>query len=1099
MLVVKWTGPGSRCVSIEKRIINFKNKRRMKKEHSVKKWKGLLFAMLWTVSLGMFAQNITVRGTVTDESGVTVIGATIIVEGSAGVGTTTDYDGNYELDNLPADASLVFSYVGMKTQVIPVNNRTVINVVLSTDSELLDELVVVGYGVQKKVNVTGAVSSIDSKALESRPVQNVSQALQGVIPGLNLSQTNAGGTLNSQMSINIRGAGTIGDGSSSSPLILIDGVEGNLNAINPADIENISVLKDAASSSIYGARAAFGVILVTTKSGRSGKPSVSYQANVRFADASQVPTMLDSYRFGQYFNEAARNSGQGAIFSDEALQKMLDYQAYQNGTYTGELTDENRDAIMYGTTADSNNRWLLYGGANASTDWFGEMYRDWVPSNEHNLSVSGGTEDITYLVSGNFLDQNGLIRHGKDQFNRYSLNGKITAKLADWATMNYSNRWVREEYSRPSYMSGLFFHNIARRWPTNPVFDPNGNYLEGNEILQMRDGGIDSDQKDYLYQQIQFVFEPVQDWFIRAEGNYNTITRFNHWDVLPIWGYDSNNEPFAAPWQGGDAGQSSVYEGAVKDNFVSVNLYSDYTWLVNDVHNFKVMGGTNIDMMKTRNLSGSKKDLITPLVPTLNTATNPTPSVSGGYGHWSTLGFFGRFNYNYLDRYMLEANVRHDGSSRFVGDQRWGTFPSFSAGWNIAGEEFFAPMADKISMLKLRASWGQLGNMNTNSWYPFFQSMPVSTGNGAWLVDGRKPNTSSAPGIVSSLMTWETIQSWNVGLDWNALNGRLTGSFDLFKRITKDMIGPAPELSSLLGTGVPKVNNADMESYGWELELNWRDMIEQFSYGAKLVISDDQQRITRYPNESYNLSNWYNGRMNGEIWGYTTVGIAKSDAEIQEHLKENRPSWGSNWAAGDIMYKDLNGDGVVNNGSNTLDEHGDLSIIGNSIPRFKFGVTLDAAWRGLDMRVFFQGVGKRDFVLGGPYFWGAQGGMWQSAGFEEHWDFFRAEDNALGANLDSYYPRPLFTTDKNQYTQTRYLQDASYLRMKNIQVGYSLPKRMVDKISMQNVRFYVSGDNLLTISDITGIFDPELLGGDWGAGKLYPLSKVVSVGLNINF
>ena len=377
--------------------------------------------------------------------------------------------------------------------------------------------------------------------------------------------------------------------------------------------------------------------------------------------------------------------------------------------------------------------------------------------------------------------------------------------------------------------------------------------------------------------------------------------------------------------------------------------------------------------------------------------------------------------------------------------------------------------------------------------------MPVSTGNGAWLVDGRKPNTSSAPGIVSSLMTWETIQSWNVGLDWNALNGRLTGSFDLFKRITKDMIGPAPELSSLLGTGVPKVNNADMESYGWELELNWRDMIEQFSYGAKLVISDDQQRITRYPNESYNLSNWYNGRMNGEIWGYTTVGIAKSDAEIQEHLKENRPSWGSNWAAGDIMYKDLNGDGVVNNGSNTLDEHGDLSIIGNSIPRFKFGVTLDAAWRGLDMRVFFQGVGKRDFVLGGPYFWGAQGGMWQSAGFEEHWDFFRAEDNALGANLDSYYPRPLFTTDKNQYTQTRYLQDASYLRMKNIQVGYSLPKRMVDKISMQNVRFYVSGDNLLTISDITGIFDPELLGGDWGAGKLYPLSKVVSVGLNINF
>lgn len=1060
----------------------------------------MLTLLLGFLAFSISAQTVTVSGIITDDTGIEVIGATVIVEGDATRGTITDIEGRYTLSDVPKDASLQISYVGMRTQVVPVNGRTTIDIVLVSDTELLDEIVVVGYGTQKKVNVTGAVSSIDSKALESRPVQNVSQALQGVIPGLNLSQTNSGGTLNSQMSINIRGAGTIGAGSSSSPLILIDGVEGNLNAINPADIESITVLKDAASSSIYGARAAFGVILVTTKSGKSGRTNVSYQTNVRFSDANQIPDMLDSYRFAQYFNEAAKNSGQGAIFGEEALQNILDYQAYQNGTFTGELTDRNRNAILYGTTAGSNERWLLYGGGTANTNWFKEMYKDWVPSQEHNLSVNGGSEKITYLISGNFLDQKGLIRHGEDKFNRYSLNGKISAKLADWATVNYSNRWVREEYSRPSYMTGLFFHNIARRWPTNAVVDPNGNYLEGNEILQMKDGGVDADQKDYLYQQIQFVFQPIQDWFIRTEGNYNTINRFNHWDVLPVYGYDTNNEPFAAPWQGGDAGQSNVYEYGYRENFSSINIYSDYTWNINNTHTFKILGGSNIDLMKTRNLSGSKKDLITPLVPTLNTATNPTPSVSGGYAHWANLGFFGRLNYNYKEKYLFEANIRRDGSSRFIGDKRWGTFPSFSVGWNMAHEPFFEPLSDKISMFKLRGSWGRLGNMNTDNWYPFYLNMPVSSSAGSWLVDGKRPNISSAPGIVSTLMTWETIQSWNIGLDWNALNGRFIGVLDLFNRTTKNMIGPAPELSSLLGTGVPQVNNADMESYGWELELTWRDMIQDFSYGIKLVLSDDRQRILRYPNDSYNLSNWYNGRMNGEIWGYTTVGIAKSDEEIVQHLEKNRPSWGSSWAAGDIMYKDLNGDGMVNSGANTLDDHGDLTIIGNSLPRYKFGITLDTAWKGFDFRMFLQGVGKRDYVLGGPYFWGADaGGMWQSTGFEEHWDFFRDENNPLGANLDSYYPRPLFGSNKNQQTQTRYLQNAAYLRLKNIQLGYTLPGNVSEKVSLQSVRFYVSGDNLLTFSQITGIFDPELLGGDWGPGKLYPLSKVISVGLNINF
>ncbi len=1072
----------------------------MKRKKSFK-MKSFFTLLLSVLAFSLSAQNITVKGTVTDASGETVIGATVIERGKSAHGTVTDVDGNYSLSDVPPTSSLEFSYVGMKTQVITVNGRTQIDVLLSDDTEMLEEVVVVGYGVQKKVNVTGAVSSLDSKALEARPVQNASQALQGMVPGLNLSQTNSGGTLNSQMSINVRGAGTIGDGSSSSPLILIDGVEGNLNAVNPNDIENISVLKDAASSSIYGARAAFGVILVTTKSGKSGRTSVTYQANVRYSDANQIPEMLDAYRFAQYFNNAAVNSGQGTIFSDKALQNIKDYQAYQNGTFTGQFTPENENSIKYGTQPDNNNRWLMYGGANANTDWFAEMYKNYVPSQEHNLSVSGGNEKTTFLISGNFLDQNGLIRHGKDEFNRYSLNGKISTKVFSWLTVNYNNRWVREQYSRPSYMTGLFFHNIARRWPTNPVYDPNGHFMEGNEILQMRDGGIDKDEKDYLYQQIQLVFNPLENWFIRAEGSYNSINRFNHFDVLPLIAYDAKNEPFFGPWEGGDAGQSRVGESAWKDNFASVNVYTDYTYVLNNAHTFKGMVGTNIDKMNTRSLSGTKKDLITPSLPTINTATNSTPSLSGGYAHWTTLGFFGRLNYNYMEKYLLEANIRRDGSSRFIGDQTWGTFPSFSVGWNIAREDFFQNLTQEIPTLKLRGSWGQLGNMNTNSWYPFFQGMPIGTGNGQWLVDGKKPNQSSSPGIVSSLLTWETIQSWNLGLDVTALNGRFTGTFDVFNRTTKDMIGPAPELSSILGTGVPKINNADMESYGWEMELNWRDMIADFSYGVKVVLSDDQQRITRYPNKSYSLDTWYNGRMNGEIWGYTTVGIANSDAEIQEHLKTNKPSWGSKWAAGDIMYADLNGDGVVNNGKNTLEDHGDLSIIGNSIPRLKYGVTFDVAWKGFDIRAFFQGIGKRDYVLGGPYFWGAtgQGSQWQAAGFVEHWDFWRPEGDPLGANLNAYYPRVAFDGGKNTYTQTRYLQNASYMRLKNLQIGYALPKSLTSMLKIQRARFYISGDNLLTFSDITGVFDPELLGGDWGEGKLYPLSKVISVGVNINF
>ena len=391
-------------------------------------------------SVAIVQQTIKATGTVVDETGEPLIGVSVLVKGTT-TGTVTDLDGKFSID-VAQGATLAFSFIGYKEVTVKANGQP-INIVLKEDSEQLDEVVVVGYGTQKKVNVTGAVGMVDSKVLMARPVTNVAQALQGTVPGLNFTVGSEGGSLDGSMSFNIRGAGTIGDGSGSSPLVLIDGIEGDLNSLNPNDIESVSVLKDAASASIYGARGAFGVILIQTKKGKAGKARVSYSANVRFSDAVSVPEMMDSYTFAQYFNRAAENVGTGVIFSNEQLQKIKDYQEGKIKTVT--------------TLNEQTNRWNNYGGANANTDWFKEFYNDWVPSQEHNLSISGGTEKIQYSLSGSFLDQNGLLRHGEDNLQRYTMNSNITAKLADWVSVSYSTKWTREDFDRPSYLTGSSF------------------------------------------------------------------------------------------------------------------------------------------------------------------------------------------------------------------------------------------------------------------------------------------------------------------------------------------------------------------------------------------------------------------------------------------------------------------------------------------------------------------------------------------------------------------------------------------------------------------------------------------------------------------
>lgn len=538
-------------------------------------------------------QKVKTTGTVLDQNGEAMIGVSVKVKDNATMGTITDLEGKFSID-APKGATLEISYIGYKTVTVKAEG-TALHITMKEDAEVLDEVVIVGYGSQKKVNVTGAVGMVSSEVLEARPVQNVSQALQGVVPGLNLSVGNSGGALDSSMSINIRGAGTIGDGSGSSPLILIDGIEGDLNSVNPNDIENVSVLKDAASASIYGARAAFGVILVTTKSGKSGKAKVSYNGNVRFSDALCVPEMMDSYQFALYFNRAAENAGDSGPFSQEALDRIL---AYQAGTLKETMTMN-----------EQTRKWQAYGGANANTDWFKEFYNDWVPSQEHSLSISGGSEKTQYTISGSFLDQNGLLRHGSDNFQRYTMNGKITSQIADWFTVTYSTKWTREDFDRPSYLTGLFFHNIARRWPTNPAYDPNGHPVDGMEIAELETGGKQINQKDLNTQQIQFVFEPIKNWRINLEGSLRTTNTNEHWDVLPIYAYNADNEPYLISWGGKANGTSEVNEYSYKENYYTTNIYSDYFKQFENGHYFKVMAGFNSELYKTRYLQGQKNNL----------------------------------------------------------------------------------------------------------------------------------------------------------------------------------------------------------------------------------------------------------------------------------------------------------------------------------------------------------------------------------------------------------------------------------------------------------------------------------------------------------
>ncbi|SFC72500.1 TonB-linked outer membrane protein, SusC/RagA family [Parapedobacter composti] len=1044
------------------------------------------------VHMASMQEHIT--GSVKDNEGNALSGVTV-KNGEKSATAQTDEHGRF---SIPASAgdTLQFSSLGFETQTYVVSADRDIAVVLQLSTSSLDEVVIVGFGQQKKVNLTGSVGVLDNEALQNRPVQNVTQALQGLVPGLNIDNAN-GGSLDRRANINIRGVATIGEGSSGGALVLIDGMEADLKTVNPQDIESISVLKDAAASSIYGSRAPFGVILITTKKGKAGSPAINYNNSFRYSSPISMPNMANSYRFATMFNDASVAAGWGDRFNPERMQRILDY---MEGRITATTVPNPGNPRLWGDGYDFGNDNINY---------YDVFFRKNAPSQEHNVSLSGGMNKINYYLSSNYLNQSGLLNYGSDSYGRFTATGKVGADVSDKLSVSYNVRFIRENFERPRHLSDGLFWDLARQaWPTKPLYDPNG-HLFDDHVLNMDRGGRARHEEDWLYQQLQLVVRPTEGMRMVGEVNYRTNTYLYHQHVLTVHQIAVDGVSRGNFWNPNTSAQESV----VKNNYLNINAYADYERTFAEKHYTKFMVGAQAEDNRYRDFGGSRVGLMVPGLPALNTTTGLgadgmpiPPSIWGAYSDWATVGIFGRLNYNYDEKYLFEANLRYDGTSRFRSDARWGLFPSFSAGWNIANEAFFEPARKHIGALKLRASYGSLGNQNTWNIYPTYTVMNIAVASGPWLINGLQPTVAHAPGLISTSLTWEDIVTYNGGLDMEMFGGRLNFSADVYQRNTRNMVGPAPELPVILGTPVPVTNNTDLRTNGFELELAWRDRTQRgLGYGARLLLSDSRTVITRYSNPTNSLSRYRVGQEMGEIWGYTTKGIARTKQEMDEHLAAlpngGQGALGGYWDAGDIMYVDVNGDGKIDWGANTADDSGDLRIIGNESPRYSFGADLTADWKGIDVRLFFQGVLKRDMFQSSYYFWGIDGaqGPWFSTVFDEHLDYFRDDpEHALGLNLDAYYPRALFGTGKNQQAQTRYLQDASYLRLKNAQIGYTFPNQLTSKIGIKNFRISLSGENLATFTRLTKIFDPETVFGSTG-GNVYPLAKVWSFGLNANF
>ncbi|HEX8038457.1 MAG TPA: TonB-dependent receptor [Chryseosolibacter sp.] len=1043
----------------------------------------------------------TITGTVLDGQSQPLPGASVIEKGTSN-GTNTDADGKFSIVVEDDNAVLVFSFIGFVSQEIAVGGRSVVDVVLQEDVKSLEEVVVVGYGEQKKINLTGAIDVVSGEDLSNRPAAQVGQLLQGQAPSMLISMTQRGNEPGVSQSFQIRGVGSISG--SSAPLVLVDGVEMDINLVDPSSIESISVLKDAASSAIYGSRAATGVILIQTKKGDDRPLRVSYGNITSINRPIYVPDMMDSYTYATVFNQARANAGLSPTFGPEQVDRI---KGYIDGTYPYPYNpDQPPNSIWQG-------RWM----GNANVDWAQEYFVDYSVQQKHNINVEGGTKNTQYYATVGLLDQPGIFKWGNDQYDRYNFLANVSTRANDWLKLDFSARAAQVKTDRPNGgvwgdRSGYWMHvNIL--WPTMPMYNLDGTINNPLMVGMMKGGRIETEDNNMMFS-TQTELEPVKGWKTNLRFSYTNRSGSTTNMKYPV-------DVTIATGLIGNIGfpQTSIYEQVRTGHYAVFTGTTRYEKEIGK-HFFSAMAGYEQHYDFNRWMTGEGFDLTSLDVPSISTALG-NRTVDDAINHWALQGYFGRINYNFNEKYLLELNARYDGTSRYEDGQRWGFFPSASVGYNLSSEPFWDAVQPYVQSLKLRASYGTLGNQNIiadqiiqhgQSFeevydpnarnYLYLERIPVESLMDH-IIDGERPNYADMPQIRSEKLTWETVRTTNIGLDAGFLNNRLTTEFDWYYRTTDNMMGPSVELPAVLGAEAPPTNNAKLATKGYELTLSWKDQAGAFAYNGKFMLGDYQTEILEYTNETGYINDWYPGKKHGDVWGLT------SDRLIQE-VGEDMPDqsyYYATWGPGDMKYVDLNGDGKVDPGSRTLDDHGDLSVIVNTTPRYQIGFSGGLKWKNFDFNMFWQGIGSRPFIpdSGSEFYWGHLSSPNSAILLEgsRHLDYWRPanETNFLGPNTDAFQPKPYFSSQRNKnfQTQTRFIDNARYLRLKNLQVGYTLPKSIVDRTFINYLRVYFSGENLLTFQSMDKVFEPENMIASRTFMRAYPITQMYSLGLNITF
>jgi len=1073
----------------------------------------ILALLVWAgrISAQSVAQP-AVKGVVQDSTGNFLFGVTVGAVNTAtgySTGAFTDEKGVFQFPKLPEGGpyTFKFSFVGyegkeMSGYTIASGSHLSLVVKMKQDNKALDEVIVVGYGTQKKANLTGAVDQVGPEVLDNRSITNLTQGLQGVIPNLNI--TMGDGKPIQAPAFNIRGTTSIGQGGTA--LVLVDGVEGDPSLLNPNDIATISVLKDASSAAIYGARGAFGVVLITTKQPSKGKTSITYSVSHSIKSPTTVPDVVtDGYTYAKMFNEAW-TAWNDYSQTPQNVNKTVKF----SPEYLKEFERRANDPTLPKTEVGPNGEYVYY----ENMDWYKALYKDNLSATEHNLSLSGSSGKASYMVTGRYYGQDGLFRYNSDDYKLYTFRAKGSIQLYPWLRLENNTNYSSMTYHNPLNVGegGSIWRNMAdEAHAMAPLLNPDGTltYSAAYTVGDFYYGknGIDM-TKRVIRNTTSFIAElPNNKFRIKGDFTFQNTDSTAKQIRVPV---PYSRKPGVIEYVGTNT--NDIQNTYRQTEYLATNIYGEYENRFTGGHYFKAMLGYNYEQSTYKRLITSRNGLIYEDAQDINLALGQALTSSGGWEKWNILGGFYRLNYAFRDKYLLEVNGRYDGSSKFPATERYAFFPSVSAGWRISGESFWRVSPEVISNLKLRGSYGSLGNGSIGS-YAFQEKFGISQS--GLILNGVRPQKTSQPGVIPDGLTWETSTTQDLGLDLVALSDRLTITADAYIRKTTDMFTVGMSLPAVFGTDVPKGNYADLKTKGWEISLGWNDHFnvasKPFGYGIRVVLADYQSEILKYNNPQQKLSDYYAGQKVGEIWGYVTDGFFTSEEDIAKSPKQTliKASTSGKWLPGDIKFKDVNGDGVINDGDQTVSNPGDRVVIGNATPRYTYGISLNADWNNFFFSVFFQGVGKQDWWPGAEAgtFWGQYNRPYNDIPKSMLGNIWSPE------NPNAYFPRYKGYAAQSgngelQVQQTRYLQNARYLRMKNIQLGYNLPHQLLSRIRMSNARIYVSGENLLSLSPLysrTKDIDVESIGGSDrvltegknGNGNNYPIMKSITFGLSV--